>query len=122
MRGGLRVRHASPATAGTNDLNRPSVPRLRARRASRPRAVGWLATARRLGDHVVQHVAEDVGQAVIPAAGEERQLVVVDAEQVQHGGPKVVDRRRAVDGVVAELVRAAVDGAAPAAATARWAD
>ena len=53
----------------------------------------------------------DVGEAVVAAAGAVGQFLVIDAEQMQHRGPEVVDRVDVFDGVIAELIGGAVNRA-----------
>ena len=65
----------------------------------------------RLGDNLVGDVAVDVRQPEVPARVAVRELRVVQAEQVQDGGVQVVDVHAVFDGMVAVLVRRAVDGA-----------
>ena len=59
------------------------------------------------------HFTENIGQAFVAAVVAERQLLVVEAEQVQDGGVEVVDVDAALDAVQAELVGRAVDVARP---------
>ena len=53
-----------------------------------------------------------IGQAEIAAGVAVGQLLVVDAQQVQHGGVQVVNRDAVLDGLEAELVGGAVGQAA----------
>ena len=41
---------------------------------------------RELGDNIVDHVAVHIGQSHVPPTETERQLLVIDAEQVKHRG------------------------------------
>jgi hypothetical protein len=69
-----------------------------------------------LGDQV----AVDIGQAHVAAIEKIGQAGVVDAQQVQHGGVKVVDRDGLALGFVAELVTGADDLAAVILANPDW--
>src|SRR5579883_3417085 len=83
-----------------------------ARKAIR-RAIGTPALSYLVGHSLSQHLAHDlaahVGQAVIAAGVPVRQALVVEAEQVQHGGMEVVDVDALRDGPEAEVVCGAVD-------------
>ena len=52
---------------------------------------------------VLDHLAGDVGQAVVASLVLEGQPLVVDAQERQDGGVEVVDVDRVGDDVVAEL-------------------
>src|SRR5262249_43117752 len=52
-----------------------------------------------------------IGQAIAPAIVEISQFLVVDAEEVQHGGMKIVDTHAILDGFVANFVRLSVTAA-----------
>src|SRR5690242_17962953 len=54
---------------------------------------------------LIDHAAVDVGQAEIAAAEAERQLLVVQAEQVEDGGVQIVDGQGILHGPVAVFVR-----------------
>ncbi len=56
----------------------------------------------------MNHLAVNVGEPEIAAGIIERQLRVVESEQVQQRGMPVVDMDRLVDGLVTDLVRGAV--------------
>ena len=71
-----------------------------------------------LGNQLVDHVPRHVGQAERAALELERQLQVVEAEQVEDGGVEVVDVGAVVGGVEAERVGVAVDVAGLGAAAA----
>ena len=58
---------------------------------------------------VVDHGAVDVGEAVVAAGVAVRQLLMVEAEEVEDGGVEVVDVDGFFDGFEAELVGGAVD-------------
>ena len=64
-----------------------------------------------LCENVRDHFPGDIGQSKITTAVTVRKLGVVDAEQVQNGRVDVVDVDGLVDGLEAEVVRGAVDGA-----------
>ena len=64
------------------------------------------------GDDIFPDAAVDVGEAQVAAAVLEGELFVIDAEQVEHGGPELVDIRNLFDGVIAELVSGSIDVAA----------
>src|SRR5439155_3547235 len=65
-----------------------------------------------LGQDALDHLAVHVGQAHIAAAEAEGELLVIDAEQAEHGGMQVVNLHLVVDDIVAVVVGRAVDGAA----------
>src|SRR6202035_4565828 len=64
------------------------------------------------GDDVVDHVASDVGEAEVAAAGAEGQFGVVDAHQIEDSCVDIVDMCRFVDDLPAEVVGGAVGDAA----------
>src|SRR5260370_13568170 len=71
----------------------------------------------RSGEQLGDHLAVDVGKAVIAALEAVGQLLVVQAEQVQNGRLEVMDVDRILDDVIAQLVscaegQAALDAAA----------
>mgnify|MGYP002837535359 CR=1 FL=1 len=66
---------------------------------------------KRLGEDGSHHLAVDVGQSVVAALELEGQLLVVDAEQMQDRGLKIVHMHRVAGDVVGEVVRLAVDEA-----------
>ena len=55
--------------------------------------------AKRSGQQALDHVAVDVGEAVVPALKLEGQLFVVNAEAVQHRRVQIVNRHRILDDV-----------------------
>ncbi len=71
---------------------------------------GWKPVLRQ---NLVNHFALHVGQAFVLAVVQERQLRVVEAEQVQNRRVEVVDVNAAVDAVQPELVGRAVDESRP---------
>jgi hypothetical protein len=70
-----------------------------------------------LRQNLLDYFAVNVGQAVFAAVVEERELLVVQTQQVQDGCVQVVDVNGSFDGVEPELVRSADDLAALDAAT-----
>ena len=58
--------------------------------------------------HPLHYVPVNVREAIAPALMFERQPFVVQAEQVEHGGLKIVDMDLVLDGVEPEFVRSAV--------------
>src|SRR4051812_24196142 len=70
------------------------------------------------GEDAVDQLAVDVREAHVAAAPAVGGLLVVQAQQVEHGGVEVVDLALVLDGLVAVLVGGAVDRAAPPAAAA----
>ena len=69
-----------------------------------------------LRDQLVDDVAFDVGQAEIAAGVAVRELLVVEAHEMQDRGVQVVDVDAVFDGFEAELVGRAVDVSAADAA------
>ncbi len=63
-------------------------------------------------DDVFDHVSKDICQSEVPSAGKVGEIFVVQAHQVQHRGPEIIDGGDLVHGVIAEIVRCAVDRAA----------
>src|SRR4051812_41766167 len=55
------------------------------------------------GDDGIDELAVDVGQAHVAAAPPERLALVIDAEQVEHGGVEVVDLALALNDLVTVL-------------------
>lgn len=79
------------------------------------KAQGTAATAHGaclLRNDLVGHVAVDVGEAEVAAGVAERELLVVEAQQVQHRGVQVVRVEDALDGGVAHRVGRAMTKAA----------
>src|SRR6202030_4157320 len=67
--------------------------------------LGPLRAARvHSSENALDHLAGGIGQAVIATLVVEGELLVVDAEQVEHGGVEVVHLDRVFDDVVAEVV------------------
>ena len=78
---------------------------------ARSRFLRWHRLPREKGESgqdVPDHVAVNVGQAVVAAAVAVGQLLVVEAHQVQDRRVQVVDVDLVLDGVPAELVGRAV--------------
>lgn len=65
------------------------------------------------GEDAVQHPTVHIGQAEVPTAGAEGELFVIDTEEVEHGGPEVVEGRDLFDGVIAEVIGGPRDAATP---------
>lgn len=61
-------------------------------------ATHCCAITKALRDQVVNHVPRDVGEAEVPALEAERELEVVEAEEVEDGRVDVVDMHRRSDG------------------------
>ena len=68
----------------------------------------WIEDYLESGDEFADNVAIDIGQAEISAGVAVGQLLMVDAEQVEHGGVKVVDGDGLFDGFETEVVGSAV--------------
>src|SRR5262249_21219577 len=89
---------------------------------ARPPLAAWhLVQSRkrrlRSGQDSVDDVAADIGKLEVAALKAKCQSLVVDAEQVQHGGMEVMHGDHVLDGVVAQLVgRSVADAALDAAA------
>src|SRR5437867_11840266 len=83
------------------------------RRIAVSRGAGrYLATSRAgSGDQAVDDVAVYVGEAEVAALELVDQLLVVDAQQAEHGGVEVMDVDGVFDDVVAVVVGLAVDQA-----------
>ena len=62
------------------------------------------AGSRKLRQNLFDDSALDVGQAEVAAAVLEGQLLVVDAEQPEHGGAQIVDVDNVIGGAIAQLV------------------
>lgn len=71
----------------------------------------------RSGECFGHHVAMHVGQPPFDAIVVVRQFFVIDAEEVQHRGVKVVPGNRSINSFPADLVGAADRDARPAATT-----
>src|SRR5713101_2570278 len=76
----------------------------------RDRELGFLLMLS--GENLVYNTAMHVGETEVPALELVGEPLVVDAQQVEHGGVQVVHRDDILDGVVAEVVGAAVRDAA----------
>src|SRR6188768_1704178 len=59
-------------------------------------------------EDVFDDAASDVGQPMMAALVLEGQPLVIDSEQMQHGGMEVVDVNRRVDDVVGEVIGLAI--------------
>src|SRR5262249_58512043 len=75
-----------------------------------PRDYGWTPGPSS-GQQTCQHVAVHVGQPALDAVVVERQALVIDAEQVQDGGVKIVDIDRVLGGLPADVVGRSVSDA-----------
>lgn len=60
------------------------------------------------GDDVMGDIAVNVGQTEVAAAEAVDEFLVIQAEQVQHGGVQIVEMDFACDGFVTEVIRGAV--------------
>jgi len=69
----------------------------------------WVGD-RQLGDDLVDHFAGDVGEAEVPAVVTVGELLVVDAEEVENGGMKIVHAYFVHGGFETNLVGRAVVG------------
>ena len=69
-----------------------------------------------LGEDGAEDLAVDVGEPEVAAAIAIGELLVVETQLMQDGGPEIVDGAGVLHGVVAEVVGGAVDGPATDAA------
>ena len=76
------------------------------------RQIFGSAGSRSLRDDVPHHSSRDIGEPEIAAGMTVGQLLVVEAEQVQHGRVEIVNARSVFDGAKTELVRRPIRGAA----------
>src|SRR5262245_53401102 len=80
----------------------------RLRRSKAGSSFCYAASGRRSSNHFAHHVAVDVRQTEIAALIAIGQAQVVEANQVQDGGMKVMDADAVLGGAVADLVGGAV--------------
>src|SRR5438132_8932277 len=77
-----------------------------------PRHREWGFLLMLSGQNLVYNTALHVGETEVPALELVRQALVVDAEEVEHGSVQVMHLDDIFDGVVAQLIGAAVRDAA----------
>lgn len=83
---------------------------LRGRKAA-SRQKNGLRGCETLGDNVLNDLTVDICKAEMPALELEGKLLVVDAQQVQDGGLKVMNVNLVVHGVEADIVRGSIGDA-----------
>src|SRR4051794_14283811 len=71
-------------------------------------AAGRTSTASALRDNLVRDHSVDIGQTEVAARIEVRELLVIEAEQVQHGRVQIVNVHTVLHCVVADLIGVAI--------------